>query len=180
MMNKYKHTPDTLKKAKYYLGYDLIVIIFTALFAFVAVCAIIVGITDFAKTNNIFTMLGGIIIAAAAIVFLFIFANKIKKRYELRKELKKAREEESEFFKINCKALSYMRVYVHRYSPNNGKVQGFYLLAEGGEEYVYLLEDLMVVPLSEEIAFENKELTGELYVRKYKGTNLLCEIRKEI
>ena len=98
----------------------------------------------------------------------------------LLKEVAQADEEENEFFKINCEAVSYIRVYAHRYSPNNGKVQGFYLLAEGGEEYVYILEDLIVVPFSEEIAFENKDLSGTLYVRKYKGTNLLCEIKKEI
>ena len=120
------------------------------------------------------------LLAAVSITFLVIFINKIKKRHSLLKELKNADEEESEFFKINCEAVSYIRVYARRYSPNNGKVQGFYLLAQGGEEYVYLLEDLIIVPFSEEIAFENKELTGTLYVRRYKGTNLLCEIRKDI
>ncbi len=176
----YKHTPNTLEKARYYLGYDLRLILFSALFAFIAAYAIIGGITGFLKTNDIFALLGAALLSAVAITFLVIFIRKIKKRRALLKELKNADEEESEFFKINCEAISYIRVYAHRYSLNNGKVQGFYLLAKGGEEYVYLLEDLIVIPISEEVAFENKELTGTLYVRRYKGTNLLCEIRKSI
>ena len=179
-MDKYKHTPDTLKKAKYYLGHDIRLIRFSALFAFIAAYAIIVGILGCVKTNDIFALLGAVLLSSVALTFLIIFAKKIKKRHLLLKELKKADVEENEFLKINCRAISYIRVYMHRYSHNNGKVQGFYLLAEDGKEYVYILEDLTVVPFSEEIAFENKELTGTLYVRKYKGTNLLCEIKKSL
>jgi hypothetical protein len=180
MMNKYKHTPDTLEKARYYLGHDLRLIIFSTLFAFIAVYAIILGSISFIKNGDIFALLGAVLVVAVALTFLIIFTKKIRKRHMLLKEVAKADEEENEFFKINCEAISYIRVYSHLYSLNNGKVQGFYLLAQGGEEYVYILEDLIVVPFSEEIAFENKELTGTLYIRKYKGTNLLCEIKKEI
>ena len=180
MMYKYKHTQDTLEKARYYLGYDVRIITFSALFAFIAVYAIILGSIGFIKDGDIFALLGAVLVVAVDLMFLIIFTKKIRKRHTLLKEVKNADEEESEFFKINCEAVSYIRVYARRYSPNNGKVQGFYLLAQGGEEYVYLLEDLIIVPFSEEIAFENKELTGTLYVRRYKGTNLLCEIRKDI
>lgn len=179
-MNKYKHTPDTLEKARYYLGHDIWLILFSALFAFIAAYAIIVGILGFVKTNDIFALLGAVLLSSVALTFLIIFTKKIRKRHMLLKEVAKADVEENEFFKINCEAISYIRVYMHRYSHNNGKVQGFYLLAQDGKEYVYILEDLIVVPFSEEIAFENKELTGTLYIRKYKGTNLLCEIKKSI
>ena len=179
-MNKYKHTPDTLEKARYYLGHDVRLITFSILCAFIAVYAIILGSISFIKNGDIFALIGAVLLSSVALTFLIIFAKKIRKRHMLLKEVAKADVEENEFLKINCRAISYIRVYMHRYSHNNGKVQGFYLLAEDGKEYVYILEDLIVVPFSEEIAFENKELTGTLYIRRYKGTNQLCEIKKEI
>ena len=73
-----------------------------------------------------------------------------------------------------------MRIPVRRFSLKSGKVEGYRISTDKGKEYVFFLENLSAVPIAEEIAFENKELTGTLYVRKYKGTNLLCEIRKEL
>ena len=177
MMNKYKHTPDTLEKIKKRFEIRRSVTVYCAL---IAAYFIALGIYSFIKSGEVWELIVGLALGAVAIAFLAIAIYKLKERIAIRKELKSANDEENEFFKINCTHVSLMRIPVRRFSLKSGKVEGYRISTDKGKEYVFFLENLSAVPIAEEIAFENKELTGTLYVRKYKGTNLLCEIRKEL
>ena len=145
MMNKYKHTPDTLEKARYYLGHDVRLITFSILCAFIAVYAIILGSISFIKNGDIFALLGAVLVVAVVLTFLIIFTKKIRKRHMLLKEVKKADEEESEFFKINCEAVSYIRVYAHRYSLNNDKEEQFSVIYVSNALFISFLISVLVI-----------------------------------
>lgn len=110
------------------------------------------------------------------------FARKALKIYAFAKEIEGADTEESEFSKINCTDVSLMRLWVYFdiYHYRSSKVQAFRLKTDTGEEYVLILNSPIPNRDACEIAYDNKDLIGTLYVRKYKGTNLLCEIRKSI
>ena len=113
-----------------------------------------------------------------------LLIRKALKSRKFAKEIANVDAEESEFSKINCTYVSPMRLWILYYFDileNRGtKVQAFRLTADTGEEYVLVLNKPIPYRAACEIAYENKELTGTLYVRRYKGTNLLCEIKKEI
>ena len=177
MMDKYKHTPDTLEKIKkrFESGYSV-----TVYCALIAVYFIALGIYSFIKLGDVWEIIACLALSAVAIAFLSIAIYKLRERLAIGKELKTANDEEGEFFKINCTYVSLMRIPVRRLSLKSGKVEGYRIFTNDGKQYIYFLENLVAVPIAEEIAFENKDLSGTLYVRKYKGTNLLCEIRKEI
>jgi hypothetical protein len=113
------------------------------------------------------------------VIALYIFCTqKIRKHLAIEKEIAKASEEESEFFVINCiKTSAIYRVGTPLGIESSNNVEGFYITAENGEKYVFIcLPHLDFKKYSE----STPDLLGTLYVRKYKGTNLLCEIRKSI
>lgn len=174
----YKHNEDTLKKAKNEM-FNSVIFGFGALFCVpLAVASLIHTVFIAITSKDIGDILTFLVIDAVLAAIGTFLMWKFKKYHMLESELAEASEEESEFFKINC--LRTSAVYAMgraRFSGENGKVQGFYLTAEGGKEYFFA-----IAPSCElsEYAESSQDLLGELYVRKYKGTNLLCEIRKEI
>ncbi len=176
MMDKYKHTPGALEKIKKRFESRHSVTVYCAL---IAVYFIALVIYSFIK-GDVWGIITCLALGAVAIAFLSIAIYKLRERLAIGNELKTANDEEGEFFKINCTYVSLMRIPVRRFSLKSGKVEGYRIFTNDGKQYIYFLENLAAVPIAEEIAFENKELTGTLYVRKYKGTNLLCEIKKSI
>lgn len=125
-----------------------------------------------------------LIYVAVVTVPVALFIRKALKARKFAKEIANVDVEESEFSKINCTYVSPMRLWILYYFDifeNRGtKVQAFRLTADTGEEYVLVLNKPIPYRAACEIAYENKDLLGTLYVRKYKGTNLICEIKKTL
>ena len=174
----YKHSEDTLKKAKNELQ-NSVVFGFSALFSvFVAIAAVIYTVYTAITSSDAGEIALFISIDAALAALIYFLLREFRKHFALERELDEAAEEESGFFKINCLRTSAVyAIGMARFSGENGKVQGFYLTAEGGEEYFFALAPSLELSSYAESA---PDLLGTLYIRKYKGTNLLCEIRKSI
>ena len=171
----YKHKSDTLKKVKLAgsvtFGY---IALFCIMLAAAAVIYTVYELTQAPKIPHVITY----IVADAVLIALCIFlACKFKKSRALEIEIAEAGEQENEFFKINCVKTSAIYKVGGPLGIDNGSVLGFYITAEGGENYCFLFETPIAMQSFSESA---PELFGTLFVRRYNGTNLLCEIKKDI
>lgn len=173
MMNK--HHEDTLKKAK---PSNSVTFGFIALsFIILAAASVIFTILELTKAPDIRDIVMFIAGDAILILLSIFFTSKLQEHRALESEVEIASEAESEFFKINCVKTSAILTVGTPLGTGNGNVQGFYLIADSGEKYVFIcLPHLDFKKYSESAP----DLLGTLYVRRYKGTNLLCEIRKSL
>lgn len=174
----YKHNEDTLKKAKQECR-GSIMFGFGSLFCLALIIATIIStVYGFINSHDIYKFIVYIVILIPVIALYIFCTQKIRKHIAIEKEIAEASEEETEFFVINCiKTSAIYRVGTPLGIESSNNVEGFYITTENGENYVFIcLPHLDFKKYSE----STPDLLGTLYVRKYKGTNLLCEIRKSL
>ena len=182
-LTQYKHDISTAKKAA--KNFKRTSEAFGGIAGFCGVGYIVIFQTMFKSfpqtLPDFFWMFLYIAIVTLPVVF---FARKALKIYAFAKEIESADPEESEFSKIDCTDVSLMRLWVYfdiyHYRSRSSKVQAFRLKTDKGEKYVLILNNPIPNRAACEIAYDNKDLNGTLYVRRYKGTNLLCEIKKTL
>jgi len=171
----YKHSEDTLKKAK---TANSVTFGFVALFCGMLAAGVgFYTIYELTQAPGIPDIITFIAVDAALILLTVFFTAKFREHRALENEIAIATEEESEFFKINCIKTSAILTVGTPLGTGNGNVQGFYIIADSGEKYTFLLESTMPI---KSFAESVPDLLSTLYVRKYTGTNLICEIRKSI
>ena len=171
----FKHNYDTLKTAK--LAND-VTFGFSALFCvLLAAASVIYTIYELTQAPSIPDIITFIAVDTALILLTVFLTAKFREHRALESEIAVAGEAESEFFKINCVKTSAILTVGTPLGTGTGKVQGFYITAEGGKKYVFICHPALDFKKYSESA---PDLFGILYVRKYKGTNLLCEIKKSI
>ena len=173
----YKHSEDTIEKAKQECR-GSITFGYCSLFCLALIIATIVStVYSFISSHDIYKFTVYIVILIPVIALYIFCTQKIRKHIAIEKEIAEASEEESEFFVINCIKTSAIYRVGTPLGTGNGNVEGFYIMSENGEKYVFIcLPHLDFKKYSE----STTDLLGTLYVRKYKGTNLLCEIRKSL
>ena len=171
----YKHENDTLEKAQLA---GSVTFGFAALFCVMFAAALVIyTIYEFTQAPSIPDILTFIAVDAFLIFHGVFFTVKFREHRALEAEIASAGEVESEFSAINCVKTSAMLTVGTPLGTGTGKVQGFYITAEGGKKYVFICQPTLDFKKYSESA---PDLFGILYVRKYKGTNLLCEIRKSL
>ena len=169
----YKHKSGTIEKIKLS---GSITFGFMALFCvMLAIASVIYTSAELIKAPAIPDIIAFIAVDAALISLGAFLASKFKEYRALESALAEAKEEESEFYEINCEKTSAILTIGTPLGTENGRVQGFYITSDTGEKYVFFFE----FPLPfKAFAESTPDLFGTLYVRKYEGTNLLCEIKK--
>ena len=174
----YKHNEDTLKKAKLECRGSIIFGHWSFLCLALIIATIISTVYGFISSHNIYKFIVYIVMLIPVIALYIFCIKKIRKHIAIEKEIAEASEEESEFSIINCiKTSAIYRVGTPLGTESSGNVEAFYITAENGENYVFICLPHLEFKKYEESA---PDLLGTLYIRKYKGTNLLCEIKKEI
>jgi hypothetical protein len=169
----YKHKSGTIEKIKLSGSATFG---FMALFCvMLAATSVIYTVAELIKAPAIPDIIVFIAVDAALILLSASFASKFKEYRALESALAEAKEEESEFSEINCVKTSAILTAGTPLGTENGRVQGFYITSDTGKKYTFLFE----APLPFKAFAESApDLFGTLYVRKYDGTNLLCEIKK--
>ena len=174
----YKHHEDTLKKAEdNYLYVPPVTLAVCALFmticSIAALLATIYVAFETPGINMIIYITVDIMCISCAIYLTRIF---IVSRNIIGKIKSCSKEEESDFLEINCIKI-YAPYTISQRGSHIRRSPGFYIVTETGEKYLFISAPRINF---DEFEDKSEKLLGTLYVRRYKGTNLLCEIKKEI
>ena len=174
----YRHDSDTIEKSKNTCnnsaahGFALLIF---ALAEAALVCSTLYSlITDFSVPLLIFTLFGNIILLACAALSFKDF----RESRMLAEEAEHAKTPENEFFSLKCEKIkAHHNIFQPIFSAENGNIYAFTLFGENGEKYTFFCVPSLD---ASKFAESTSELFGEIHVRKYKDTHLLCEIRKYI
>lgn len=174
----YKHENDTLKKAednRLYVPQVTLALcaLFMTICSIAALLATLYVAFETPDINIIIYITVDIMCVSCAIHLTKIF---IVTRSIIGKIKNCSKEEELDFLEINCTKI-YAPYTISLRGSHVRMSPGFYILTETGEKYLFVSAPRINF---DKFEAKSEKLLGTLYVRKYKGTNLLCEIRKSI